>query len=54
MKKFEVYFSDLNKDAQKRLMELVKIEDSKEMNWDIYPLTILEFDEVPFQPNKKG
>jgi hypothetical protein len=32
---FNIYFSDLNEDAQKRLMEVVGITDPKEMNWDI-------------------
>jgi hypothetical protein len=32
---FNIYFSDLNEDAQKRLMEVVGITDPKDMNWDI-------------------
>lgn len=32
---FNIYFSDLNEDAQKRLMERIGITDPKEMNWDI-------------------
>lgn len=32
---FNIYFSDLNQDAQRRLMELVHIKDPSEMNWDI-------------------
>ena len=32
---FEIYFSDLNEDAQKRLLEAVGETDPKEMNWDI-------------------
>jgi len=32
---FNIYFSDLNEDAQKRLMEAVGITDPKDMNWDI-------------------
>ena len=43
---FNIYFSDLNKDAQERLMELVDIEDPKEMNWDvdIFPLAVVVTD----------
>lgn len=44
---FDIYFSDLNEDAQKRLMAAVGINDPSEMNWDIdmcpiamYPLPI--------------
>lgn len=45
MNEFEIYFSDLNEDAQQRLMEAVGITDPKEMNWDmdIVPLAIFEF-----------
>ena len=32
---FEIFFSDLNEDAQKRLLEAVGEDDPKEMNWDI-------------------
>ena len=32
---FEIFFSDLNEEAQQRLMYLVGIKDPKEMNWDI-------------------
>lgn len=44
---FEIYFSDLNEDAQKELMELVGIKDPSEMNWDIdmSPICILEIEE---------
>jgi hypothetical protein len=44
---FEIFFSDLNEDAQKRILEAVGETDPKEMNWDIdmcpialYPLPI--------------
>ena len=47
IKTFEIYFSNLNEDAQKQLLELVGIKDPAEMNWDIdmCPLGILEFEE---------
>lgn len=32
---FAIYFSDLNEDAQQRLMRAVGINDPSEMNWDI-------------------
>ncbi len=46
MNEFEIYFSDLNEDAQQRLMEAVGITDPREANWDIdiIPLTIFEFE----------
>lgn len=42
--KYEIYFSDLNEDAQEALMKLVGIDDPAEMNWDIdmAPLAIYE------------
>lgn len=34
-KEFNIYFSDLNEDAQKRLLEMVRAESPEEMNWDM-------------------
>lgn len=47
MREFEIYFSDLNEDAQQRLMETVGITDPKEMNWDfdMCPIAIYEFED---------
>ena len=44
MREFEIYFSDLNEDAQQRLLELVGAKDASEMNWDldIVPLAVFE------------
>ena len=36
---YEIYFSDLNEETQKELLELMKIKDPKEMNWDVFPIT---------------
>ena len=48
MKTFNIYFSDLSDDAQKELMELVGVEDPKEMNWDadLVPLAMVDFEEL--------
>jgi hypothetical protein len=45
---FDVYFSDLNKDAQKRLMKALNIKSPGERNWDRdwLPLFTLEFIEA--------
>ena len=32
---FYIYFSDLNEDAQKRLLEAVRVESASDMNWDM-------------------
>ena len=39
-KEMEIYFSDLNKDAQERLLELVGADSPADMNWDmdVFPL----------------
>ena len=42
METFEIYFSDLNEEAQKELLQLANITDPCEMNWDIIPLTTIE------------
>ena len=43
---FRIYFSDLNEDAQKRLLEMVGAETAADMNWDIdmCPIAIYEFE----------
>lgn len=49
---FEIYFSDLNEEAQKELLKAIGCEDPTEMNWDLdilpiayYPLPDDEDDE---------
>ena len=46
MKTFEIYFSDLNEDAQKRLLEVVGAETPADMNWDIdmCPIAMYDFE----------
>lgn len=38
---FNIYFSDLNEDAQKRLLNAVGAETASDMNWDmdVVPVT---------------
>lgn len=47
MHTFYIFFSDLNEEAQKRLMEVVGIKDPKEMNWDmdILPIATMDVEE---------
>lgn len=47
MEGFEIYFSDLNPDAQKRLLKYVGATDPKEMNWgmDILPISYYVYTE---------
>ena len=43
-KEFEIYFSDLNEDAQKRILDFVGAKSPKEMNWDIDMCPIATYD----------
>lgn len=49
MKTFEIYFSDLNENAQNRLLEAVGADTPKDMNWDmdICPIAMYDFEENP-------
>lgn len=44
--KFNIYFNDLNDEAQKELLSILGIDDPREMNWDmdILPLATFEVD----------
>ncbi len=44
---FEIYFSDLNEDAQRSLLEALGIDDPKEMNWDmdVFPVATFPIEE---------
>lgn len=46
MNTFEIYFSDLNEDAQKRLLKAIGAETAAEMNWDIdiCPIAMYDFE----------
>ena len=42
---FEIYASDLTEQAQKVLCEKAGIKSVEEMNWDVFPITTIEFDD---------
>lgn len=44
METFYIYFSDLNEDAQDRLLEAVHAEKASDMNWDLDIIPIAEYD----------
>lgn len=46
MNTFEIYFNDLNEDAQKRLLNAVGAETPADMNWDIdmCPIAMYDFE----------
>lgn len=43
-KTFEIYFSDLTEEAQRNLLDFFKLKNEMEMNWDTFPMTILELE----------
>ena len=43
---FELYASDLTEEAQKNLCEVAGIKSISEANWDVFPITTIDF-EVP-------
>lgn len=48
---FEIYFSDLNEDAQQRLLDTIGVASASDMNWDmdIVPIAVYStevFDET--------
>lgn len=46
MKAVEIYFSDLNEDAQKRLLEAAHAKTPADMNWNISSIAVCEFEEL--------
>ena len=47
MKSFEIFFSDLNEEAQKELLKFVGADKPEDMNWDldIIPLAVFDIEE---------
>lgn len=46
MATFEIYASDLTKEAQENLCKVLGIESLSEMNWDVFPITTICFDDL--------
>lgn len=44
MKTFELYASDLTPEAQACLCECAGIKDISEANWDVFPITTIDFE----------
>ena len=42
---FEIYFSDLNKEAQEALLEQAKITKPEDANWDVFPIATIDVHE---------
>ena len=44
MASFELYFSDLTEEAQKSFLEKAGLNSAEEGNYDVFPITEIEFD----------
>ena len=45
MKSFEIFFNDLNEDAQKEFLKFAGVEDESELNHELAPLAIVDVEE---------
>ena len=43
----EIYFDDLNENAQKEILTIFGIKDPEELNADIIPLAVIPFEVNP-------
>lgn len=46
MKEIEIYFSDLNEDMQKKLLEEAGVESPEDMNWDVFPIAVVPIERM--------
>lgn len=46
MEDFELYFRDLTKEAQKRLLQACQMKNPRQLNWDVIPLALIAVDEI--------
>ena len=37
----EIYFKDFKREVQEAILTLYGINDPKEMNWDVFPITFI-------------
>lgn len=44
MRTFELYFDDLTPEAQARFLDAAGINDPAEANWDLLPITWMDFE----------
>jgi len=45
MKSLEIYFKDLNSEAQKRYLDAAGVTSAEELNADLAPIAIIDFAE---------
>ena len=44
-KTMEIYFSDLNEDAQKAVLDFYELETPEDGNYDVFPICVLEHED---------
>ena len=44
-RQFELYFSDLTEQAQKMFLKSAGLQDAEQGNYDVFPITVIEFDD---------
>ena len=45
MKSVEIFFKDLSKEKQEQVVEAAGVGWGDENNWDVCPLTVIDFEE---------
>jgi hypothetical protein len=40
----EIMFSDLKEEKQKEILKKLKLKSEEDMNWDVFPFDVLEFE----------
>jgi hypothetical protein len=43
--KVEIYFKDFTEEKQAEILLAARVQDPKELNWDAFPIHILEFED---------
>jgi hypothetical protein len=41
----EIYFDDLTEEKQKEICEAIGVENGSDMNWDVLPIAVCDFEE---------
>lgn len=41
----DIYFDDFNTEMQQKLLKLARIKAPEEANWDVFPITTIEFED---------
>ena len=42
----QIFFNNLDKETQEQVLDLYNVKEPEDMNWDVFPLFVLEDPEV--------